>query len=42
MYWAYAFLCLDVEKIKEDFMFVAFNLDEEELDELAKICEESK
>ena len=32
----------DVEKIKEDFIFVAFNLDEEELDELAKICEESR
>lgn len=37
-YW----LNKDVEKIKEDFMFVAFNLDEEELDELVKICEESK
>ena len=32
----------DVEKIKEDFIFVAFNLDEEELDGLAKICEESR
>ena len=37
-YW----LNKDVEKIKEDFIFVAFNLDEEELDELAKICEESR
>ena len=37
-YW----LDKDVERIKEDFIFVAFNLDEEELDELAKICEESK
>ena len=37
-YW----LNKDVERIKEDFIFVAFNLDEEELDELAKICEESR
>ena len=37
-YW----LNKDVDKIKEDFIFVAFNLDEEELDELAKICEESR
>ena len=37
-YW----LNKDVEKIKEDFIFVAFNLDEEELDELARICEESR
>ena len=37
-YW----LDKDVERIKEDFIFVAFNLDEEELDELAKICEESR